>query len=260
LQTFVLGPYTKGSHTYIWNGKDIDDITRAEDVYVFAIEANEINGARQFLYKPVYVPGSVQIQNTSAGLLNFNPYKSEMSNISYNLSMPAWVTLKVGILNATTPTRTLFINKPKDIINADVWDGRGDNGVIVSAGAYVIFGWANLLPSNSVVIRKNLLPLINFIKADPYAFYPAYGDQTHINYSISKNARITVSIKNSAGSTVRTLVNDVPQNVGDHNVAWDGKNDSGQSITASGNYTINITAVDQAGVTEIKKSNISLFR
>lgn len=69
-----------------------------------------------------------------------------------------------------------------------------------------------------------------------------FNPTTTIRYSIKEQGAVSLKIYNAAGQLVRTLVNDVqtPQASG-FNVTWDGKNDSGQTVS-SGVYFYKLVA------------------
>lgn len=66
--------------------------------------------------------------------------------------------------------------------------------------------------------------------AVPNPFNPS----TRINYSLAEAGKVQLAIYDVAGRLVRTLVDDVLA-AGDHQVRWDGRNDSGRTV-ASGAY------------------------
>ncbi len=260
IQTLFSGPLPKGQNTYTCNGKDVSQVILPQDSYVFTIEATEITGTRHSLYNPAYVPGSVQIQTPVLNSPSFDPYKGETTTLSYNLVAPAWVTLRAGVSGVTTASRTLFLNKPRDIVNnSDVWDGRDNNGNILAAGTYVIYGWANLLPSHAVVIRNTDPPRVDALRADPYAFLPAYSESANIEYGISEDSTVTLVIKNSAGTVIRTLVDNEAKSAGVHTVVWDGRDSSGDAVPA-GDYKLTLTTVTQDGSNVIRDGNVRVFK
>jgi hypothetical protein len=66
--------------------------------------------------------------------------------------------------------------------------------------------------------------------------YPnPFNPSTTIEYSVSKETRITLSIYDIAGRRVRQLISGSPVEAGDHRVIWDGRNDRGRPM-ASGVY------------------------
>lgn len=64
-------------------------------------------------------------------------------------------------------------------------------------------------------------------------------------YTLSEQATVTALVRNSAGITIRTLVNNQPQADGQHAVTWDGRDDSGQ-VVPDGLYQIAVKAAATA--------------
>ncbi len=53
---------------------------------------------------------------------------------------------------------------------------------------------------------------------------------TRIAYALPRSARVTIEVYNIAGQKIQTLV-DQPMAAGQHETAWDGKNDAGQAVS-----------------------------
>jgi flagellar basal-body rod modification protein FlgD len=72
------------------------------------------------------------------------------------------------------------------------------------------------------------------------------GGESTINFNLEDNAAtVTVKIYNSEGTVVRTVdMNNVQD--GDLSYTWDGKDDSGKTVS-SGTYYFNISATDYSG-------------
>ena len=80
-------------------------------------------------------------------------------------------------------------------------------------------------PRVSVSVDRNAFsPNNDGVQEDVVAFY-----------TLSEPADVTALIQNSAGLAIRSLINDQPQNDGQHAVTWDGRDDSGQTV-ADGLY------------------------
>jgi flagellar basal-body rod modification protein FlgD len=70
----------------------------------------------------------------------------------------------------------------------------------------------------------------------------------------SASTSLIVEVKNAAGKVVRTLKPE-DQKSGNHEITWDGKDDSGAQLPDGGVYTVAVTAKSGDGK-EIKASNI----
>jgi hypothetical protein len=92
-------------------------------------------------------------------------------------------------------------------------------------------------------------PAVSGAAAAPSPFSPngdATRDTTAISYSLSAAAAATVTVRNAAGSVVRTLVSGAPRAAGAGSETWDGRNGSG-AVVADGTYTVTITATNASG-------------
>ncbi|MFQ5863869.1 MAG: N-acetylmuramoyl-L-alanine amidase [bacterium] len=73
--------------------------------------------------------------------------------------------------------------------------------------------------------------------------YPnPFNPSTTINYQIPKSTRVSITIYNSLGQKVTTLV-DKKQDAGFYQIQWDGKDEKGKEV-ASGLYIVRLTTPD----------------
>lgn len=72
------------------------------------------------------------------------------------------------------------------------------------------------------------------------------GDPIDLGFTLPDNAaEVTVTVKNSAGATVRTMTLD-GYDKGSHTAEWDGRDDDGREVP-EGSYTFSVDARDTAG-------------
>ncbi len=262
-QNIFTGTCPKGHCTFVWNGKDAQGNSFSENAYVYTITADDMTGARHGSFDPEYVRGGVTILNNHLTLPNADPYKGEMTSVSYDLAAPSWVTLRIVRLSMSLEgsMRDLLISAPRDMANnSEMWDGHDNKGNVVPADKYTMYGAATLLPSNAIVVQKKNIVAVPYLQIDPYAFYPEYGELTNIKYTISKDAAVTLEVKNSAGTTVRLLLNAISQTAGTYSFLWDGRDGAGHPIGNAGNYHIVLTAVDNSGAIVTRNINALLFK
>lgn len=84
-----------------------------------------------------------------------------------------------------------------------------------------------------------------------------FGSKIKTDYTLVKDAYVTIGVYNSIGKEIRTLQDGLYQTGGSsssHSIVWDGKDDSGDYVS-NGSYTIRIQAigVDRKGLTENKQ-------
>ncbi|MEA2639506.1 MAG: hypothetical protein QOF51_900 [Chloroflexota bacterium] len=82
-------------------------------------------------------------------------------------------------------------------------------------------------------------------------------DNSHIDYSLSKDAQVTLKIVNALNQVVRTLVGNASRSIGFHEEIWDGKGDGGL-VVPDGLYTYTIDATDSLGAHAVQQSGTTL--
>jgi flagellar hook assembly protein FlgD len=79
-----------------------------------------------------------------------------------------------------------------------------------------------------------------------YSFSPSAGQVTGLYYSLSESCYVTVRFYNSAGSSMRTLLNNALIPSGEHSLIWDGRSSTG-AIVPLGDYRVRLYATDTSG-------------
>jgi hypothetical protein len=107
-----------------------------------------------------------------------------------------------------------------------------------SNGTYTILVYSlGVTLSTSVNTVPNDMPATLTLEQNyPNPFNPS----TVIKYIINSPENVRITIYNSAGQSVREIVNGA-QNIGEHSITWDGKDNSGMSLS-SGVYFYQIYA------------------
>lgn len=126
----------------VWNGQNTSNNLVANGVYTATVTATDPGGST--------ASGSAQMTKDSkvpvvSGFGDspdpFRPSTGQITTISYTLSEPATVSLKV-YNSAGTLVRTLVSNVLQTTLgNQVVWNGRNDSNVIVPAGTYTYKLW-----------------------------------------------------------------------------------------------------------------------
>lgn len=119
---------------------------------------------------------------------------------------------------------------------ADAWGAWPffDSGKVlisdIQDGLYIVF-FDGAVINPTVIDDKGEVPKEFYVSANyPNPFNPS----TTIEYQLSQSSPVNLSIYNSLGQKVRTLVNGAVQ-PGSHQAVWDGRNDAGE-ILSSGMY------------------------
>jgi len=91
------------------------------------------------------------------------------------------------------------------------------------------------------------------LKWDRSNFGP--GETATLSYELDGATSVTAQVKGPDGKTVRTLVDAVSQQPGQHAVAWDGRDDDGFPV-ADGEYTLRLESADLYGNTSSSEAKI----
>jgi flagellar hook assembly protein FlgD len=177
---------------------------------------------------------------------------SERFTYKYRLSESASVTLTVRRADDESVVRTSRATV-KAGARKGVWDGKGDDGSVVSDGRYLL----ELTPKDqagnvgeTVRTAVRILTAIRSPKALPNLFYGADGDAlapvSSLVVTLTKPAAVTWRIVDPSGNLVRQGPRDEPLPAGQTSWEWDGLDDAGKPV-ADGTYVSMITASTENG-------------
>ncbi|MDZ7722595.1 MAG: FG-GAP-like repeat-containing protein [candidate division KSB1 bacterium] len=130
----------------------------------------------------------------------------------------------------------LKIRGPMAVAAAD-FDGDGFPDIVAaSTGRDEIVWFENLLEDTGVDELTEKPNHFGLTQNYPNPFNPS----TVIEYALPKTSQVTVSIYNSLGQSIKTLVN-TEQTAGHHSVRWNGLDENGQTVS-NGVYYYRISA------------------
>jgi len=132
----------------------------------------------------------------------------------------------------------------ENLYNGDYYQGL----VIRDLAGNEIFIPVNLEVTDAGDIDDEVIGQIGITGIYPNPFNPT----TNIKFSLKADAKVSLNIYNVRGQKVKTLINDNMQ-AGYHSIIWDGRDESGKSVT-SGVYFSSFDAEnDGSDYTSIKK-------
>jgi len=191
----------------------------------------------------------VESLNVNLSVSGFTPASGEDATINYTLPVDGSITLKVYGANDTL-IRTLLTDSPQGTGPQSVlWDGRNEQGELVSDGSYYVtieFNVAGHLSTydtratggvditgdlTEVNISQNLSPL--------------EGEYVNIDYTLPENALVTITIY-GAGHLIRQLLSDATRQSGPHSELWDGADENGRIVAPGTSFSIAIRATSLA--------------
>jgi flagellar hook assembly protein FlgD len=233
---------SSGAYMFTWDGKDNVGNIVSDEAYLYIIEAVAADSEKTVSYNPAAPTATVNISCTQGA--SYDPYRNKPLEINYTLAQPA--RAKLAIKNATQLAVPLN-NVPYYTGNYRYeWAGRDDQDNLMPYGATASCSATPL--GENVIITTGDTPQITSVKADPYEINLSYGEFTRIQYTLSRNATVTLTLT-SPLNTVYTLKSE-PQTAGAHEVKWpDPATNAGNQFAVSeeGIYTITIQAVTTSG-------------
>lgn len=249
-------------YTY-WNGRDNYNCVVPNGTYAVVIEGHASAGGALASARGVVIvsstatttppPTSHTITITSVTNSTFDPNASQTTTVNYTVPV-ALTTLTNTVVNSAGATvRTLGVY-PNVAARAYIapWNGKTSSGVIVPDGAYTmkmngvdatgaaVTGSAPVTVKTSSVTPPPPPPTTNafaITSVSAATIDPSQGQTTAITYTIPTAADCNVTVRNSAGATVRTI--DTYTNVAacSKTTTWDGK-DGNAVIVANGTYSV----------------------
>jgi len=239
---------TAGNQVVKWDGRDDAGNPAGDGNYSYQITAVSPTVAT---FKSTY-KNSVLLDTGAPGItgLTMTPDPFRLGsvtplNVSCNLSENA--TVSIDIYDAkNAPVRALVINQPKNAgTNSAVWDGKDNFGNNVSEGIYTVVVSAvdslNQRGEARGTVTAGYQPAISNATSTPEPFNPPVNGNVAINFDLSSNANVTVTILKGF-APVRTIAAGIPKNLGPNSFLWDGKDDSNLPVP-DGSYTYQIEAV-----------------
>ncbi|MCD4722384.1 MAG: right-handed parallel beta-helix repeat-containing protein [Desulfobacula sp.] len=243
-----MKPLPAGMYSIPWDGRNVNSDVVDHSVYVYVIKAFDGDELVD-VYDPAYVKTPVSITEGSVNPAQYNPYANEDIQIQYELSQAAWVT--IGGQKKLNP---LFKGTPRSQgPQTEIWDGLNASGAVV-VGELGINMKAESMSENAIVLQDNTLQITD-VSSEPYVITPTYGQISTIFYTLTKEAEISISLRDPNGGNW-SLIDAMVKVQGNHTFEWDGKIGSTElekSNGPQGDYTMVITAFDSGNNTTFTK-------
>lgn len=244
------------SISYAWDGRDDAGNVQPDGDYTIELRDSA---------DPGYVIASIvtTIDNTLPVVTLATPASNAtVSNIRQNGStdltitggitdtyLASWKIEQTGNAQATTTISSSTANVPPTQA-LGTWHTAG-----VANGAYTLQATATDLAGNSRVVSVPVT-LGNFSSSQTvHQIRAANGESITITSSVPFTLTETLTIRNAAGQTVRTLVN-AQRGTGTYNDVWDGRND-GAGLVGDGLYRYVIAVTDGVGSMTWDETNVS---
>lgn len=252
----------KGEQSITWSG----DFDPSYDGPKASADSNKVaDGSWQFRItatasdepNPAVTTNTVVVDNVAPYLLAENFSVDQVSccaNLTY--SLPENASLEVAAFDSSDALIETIesLNYKTAGSHAVMWQP----GTPPSGTAYIKVSAVDRA-LNSSELKTELFMLtaqgelaVTGLNASPNPFTPngdGLIDLTQISYQVSGGApeyNVGLVIETESGSTVKTILQNEPQNSGYYSFIWDGKNDSGQ-LVSDGDYQVVLTVEDKLG-------------
>jgi flagellar hook assembly protein FlgD len=202
----------------------------------------------------------IEIKNVSSGPVEIDPYDSDTSSISYELSRPANVTIE--IYRSGTAGSALVATRVDGSLRStgshiDSWDGRSNSGAIVARGGYYFSILASDGGGRSVRFNDPANPRLG-IAIPPYnvpsityngvaqlhnvSFNPYRNDVLQMQYKLNESGNATVYVR-PVGASPSSFIVGPPLYTAPgvlRSILWDGRLPNGSIFSGTFNVFFDV--------------------
>ncbi|MHB9110558.1 MAG: FlgD immunoglobulin-like domain containing protein, partial [Armatimonadota bacterium] len=238
-----------GTYTVVFSGKDTSGNTLAPATASVTVAGSTTPPPTTYAFK---------IGSITSGTIDTT--LGQTTTVTY--TVPTTTDLRVFVKNSMgTEVRTLAqVSGAAAGTRTATWDGKNGSGSIVPNGTYTVTveslsSTPAITPASGTITVTASTPEpppasgTLTVSASPTSFDPAAGQTTTITYKNTvKATSVRIDVKNSSGTTIRTVASFSLLGAGTWSRVWDGKNSSG-SIVPAGTYTVEFSGKDESGAT-----------
>ncbi len=263
-RTLVALAQLPGPHTVMWDGRDAGGAVATLEAYYFTIQAVDALGATANYNDAVTpIPGSTvpTVSSSMPSLLPFDPYRNDIVPFQYELDAAGRLTIRISSVPNNATIHTLLNGGVRTSgSHLEVWDGRLSTGEFYT-GVFNIFVDPTQALSENAILVVHPLPAITDFRAEAYLIQPVHREASLLTYTLAQNTTMTITITDPNGSAVRTLLSGVAQPMGPQTIEWDGRTDTGETVSVEGIYTVTLTGVDPvSGLSAARVGVITVYK
>jgi hypothetical protein len=201
-----------------------------------------ISTALMFLYHGVYAPEPpARVSPNGDGV-------DDAPSLSYRLVRPSSVTVTLRAPDGSTPVSTQAQQAAGSYPVPFVGGGETGTGAAVAAGPWTLEVKAtDDIGQESAMTRTFVVDdTLGFLRVPKLRAVPPRGRDIAIAFRLSREARVSVSVLDAAGRTVRRgLAEPAAREAGDQRVVWDGLGSNRRRL--EGRFTVEVAATSTLG-------------
>jgi len=237
-----------GYNTDTWDGKDKEGQPVSEGVYTIIVRAVDNAG------NPGQISGNIACgyQPAISGVSHLpEPFDPAAGNAVFSFSLSSKAKVTFSILKGAMPIKTISAGILDAGAQSLTWDGKNDNGQLISDGTYT-YQLDAVSPTVStffsrfqgnITVEGNA-PALTDVTITPYIV--KIGFPATIRYTLSEPATVTVEVLNPLnGNVVRSFPAEAKTTGGYYSLSWDTR-DNLTGLITSGDYILKLSAVDNS--------------
>jgi flagellar hook assembly protein FlgD len=239
-----------------WSGLGADGAPVPDGRYTYAIDATDA-----WDNTSATKTGTVRVDTVGAPLASLTPDTDVVrwfapngdgyrDTATWTASRTESESVTIRILHATGLVVRRLTQAPAAGPLAFTWDGRNTAGAVVPDGVYEVRVSprdvaGNAAPTDTRSIRVDTT--FGSVTSSKSLFYPQDGDAlaraTSLGFKLARPATVTLTVRDSTGAVVRTLIAAEARTAGAWMTAFDGRRDDA-TMLPTGRYTAAVTATD----------------
>lgn len=197
---------------------------------------------------------SISGQSINPTTISYETQGASVTTVSFSLDTPADVTVAITNINTGVQVAQIDQNFATSGAKSIIWDALwligNDLGRTNDNFQFTIAATTGSASDVKTVLTPLLIRSVDIHNVSVSPSFDASRNPTFpylVNYQLAKDAQVTITVLNSSGSVVRTLLNGKLQlgesTVSTHTVTWNGLGDDGRPVPL-GIYTVTLDALD----------------
>lgn len=242
---------SSGVNSINWDGRSDSGVLVLGGKYQYMILASDSQTGTSASGEIFVEYAPAKINSLSHTPEPFSISTGSSCSISFVLSKDADVILQIYD-SSGNPVKTLADSSFKSGVNTVWWDGKDENGIIAKDGIYRLN--AGIKDStgktaysyNDFITVDSSSPTVKINSVSPNPFVLGTSNSVAVSYSLSKPAKVNISIYDTKNTLIKTVNSGISKAAGNNSASWDGTDTAGIQVI-EGTYKVVITATGSSG-------------